>query len=248
MAVEDPLPRALIWDVDGTLAETEHHGHRVAFNLAFEEAGLPWHWDETIYARLLEVTGGKERLRAWWRSVDPAVADSEEATQRILQLHQRKTAHYLAFLEQGGITLRPGVKRLIDAARAAGIRQAIATTTTPDNLWPLLGHEFAPLGRATFEVIGAGDVVAAKKPAPDIYRWVLERLGLEAAQCLAIEDSAVGAASAVAAGVPVLVTRSHYTVHQAMPPVLAVLDSLDTVTLSDLSAWRLAKTVPYSVP
>ena len=222
--------RALIWDVDGTLAETEEQGHRIAFNEAFAEAGLPWHWDPAAYRDLLAITGGKERLRAWWQRVDPAGAAAPGVTERIAGLHADKTRRYVARVAAGQIGLRPGVRRLLQQARAAGLRQAIATTTTPDNVDALLAATWcttdgAPEGRL-FDCVGAGDVVARKKPAPDVYRWVLQRLGLRADECLAIEDSAPGVAAAQAAGLPVLVTRSAYTAADALPPVLADLDGL----------------------
>jgi HAD superfamily hydrolase (TIGR01509 family) len=215
---------ALIWDVDGTLAETEDEGHRVAFNLAFEEAGLPWRWDSRQYGELLAVTGGKERLLAWWRRVDPQGADAAGAT--IRHLYERKTAHYLALLDGGAIQLRPGVKRLLDEAGRRGLRQAIATTTAYDNVLRLLDVTLGREARTRFEVIGAGDVVPHKKPAPDIYRWVLEQLGLPAQRTLAIEDSAVGVEAAQRAGVPVLLARSHFTGGAAIAGCVADLPSL----------------------
>ena len=219
--------RALIWDVDGTLAETEEQGHRPAFNQAFADEGLGWHWDVALYGRLLATTGGKERMLAWWREADPATADTPEAAACITRLHQRKTAHYVARVAAGGVALRPGVQALLTAARAQGLQQAIATTTTPANVDALLQ---ATLGRAAnglLAVVGAGDVVPRKKPAPDIYHWVLQRLGLRADECLAIEDSAVGARAALAAGLPVLVTRSIYTQDDALPSHPMLLADLD---------------------
>ena len=218
--------RALIWDVDGTLAETEHDGHRVAFNQAFADEGLPWHWDEAVYGDLLGTAGGKERLAVWWRRVDPVAAAGPQATARIRHLHALKTAHYLALVAQGQVALRPGVRRLLVEARAAGLRLAIATTTSPENVQALLQATLGADSLAWFSVLGAGDVVPAKKPAPDIYHWVRVRLGLRPDQCLALEDSAVGAQAAVAAGLPVLVTRSRYTGRDALPAVLADLDHL----------------------
>jgi len=218
--------QALVWDVDGTLAETEDEGHRIAFNLAFEEAGLPWRWDSAVYGELLRVTGGKERLLAWWRRVDPVEAARPEAATTIRRLHELKTAHYLALLRGGGIVLRAGVRRLVEETHRQGLRQAIATTTTPDNVSWLLEVTLGAQGARVFEVIGAGDVVPHKKPAPDIYLWVLERLGLPAADCLAIEDSAAGAAAARAAGLPVIVTRSRYSAGEDVGTVLADLGGL----------------------
>ncbi len=233
--------RALVWDVDGTLAETEHDGHRVAFNQAFAEAGLGWHWDEPLYRDLLATTGGKERLRVWWQQVDPATAAASDTTARIARLHARKTAIYVELVARGAVQLRPGVARLLQAARAEGVTLAIATTTTPDNVDALLLATLGAGSPAWFACIGAGDVVPAKKPAPDIYHWVLQRLALTAADCLALEDSAPGSAAAVAAGLPTVVTRSRYTQADALPasPLLrADLVDLAGVDLPRLRAWH----------
>lgn len=224
-AAAAPL-RALIWDVDGTLAETERDGHRVAFNRAFEEAGLPWHWDVSTYGELLKVTGGKERLLHWWRGLDAEAAASPEAAARIAQLHAAKTVHYAALVQQGAVALRPGVEALLAQARAKGIVLAIATTTTAANVDALLRATLGASSPGWFEVIGAGDVVPAKKPAPDIYRWVLARLGLHAGHAIALEDSANGVVAAHGAGLPVVLTRSLYTAGEDAGPVLADLDGL----------------------
>jgi beta-phosphoglucomutase-like phosphatase (HAD superfamily) len=236
-----PTLRALVWDVDGTLAETEHDGHRVAFNQAFAEHGLGWHWDAPLYRRLLAITGGKERLAHWWRLHDPLTAALPDTPARILQLHARKTAIYVDLVAQGRVALRPGVARLLQAAHDEGLVLAIATTTSPDNVTALLAATLGDSSPAWFACIGAGDVVPAKKPAPDIYRWVLQRLHLAPGEALALEDSAPGAAAAVAAGLATVVTRSRYTRDDALPhsPLLrADLPGLDSVTLAQLRAWH----------
>jgi beta-phosphoglucomutase-like phosphatase (HAD superfamily) len=209
--------KALIFDVDGTLAETEELGHRPAFNRAFEEAGLQWRWDAATYAQLLKVTGGKERIAAWCRDADPVALARADFAAWVAQLHAAKTRHYAALLQGGGIALRPGVDRLVQQARRAGLALAIATTTAEANVHELLAATWGPASRAWFAAIGAGDVVPHKKPAPDIYLHVLQQLGLAAHEALALEDSAVGAHSALAAGLPVVVTRSRYTVDDDMP-------------------------------
>jgi HAD superfamily hydrolase (TIGR01509 family) len=229
--------RALIWDIDGTLAETEDQGHRIAFNRVFAEAGLGWHWDPALYAELLAITGGKERLLAWWQRVDPQAAAAPQAEARVREWHRRKTEHYVEMARSGAIELRPGVRRLLAEAAARGLRQAIATTTSPENVAALFEATLAGPAAAPFEVIGAGDIVAAKKPAPDIYRWVLERLQLPAGECLAIEDSQVGVQSARAAGIPVLLTRSRYTSGE-IEGCVADLDGLDAVRIDDLVRWQ----------
>jgi HAD superfamily hydrolase (TIGR01509 family) len=206
--------QALIFDVDGTLAETEEL-HRAAFNEAFAAEGGPgWHWDQPLYARLLAVTGGKERI-AHFAPTLPA--------ERIQSLHAAKTAHYARLVASGGLTLRPGVRRLLQAAHHTGVKLAIATTTSPANIEALL----AACGNVpSFDVIAAGDEVSAKKPAPDIYLLALRRLGLPANACLAIEDSENGLRSARAAGLRCLITTSLYGGTGPFPGAAAVVTNL----------------------
>ena len=229
------LLKALIFDVDGTLADTERDGHRPAFNAAFDEAALGWHWDVNLYGKLLAVTGGKERIRFYAQQHDPDFLAQPDANEIIRSLHAAKTRHYLAMLEAGQIPLRPGVAELIAEAREANLRLAIATTTTPENVTTLLRASLAPDSVEWFEVIGAGDIVPKKKPAPDIYLWVLERLGLSPEACLAIEDSTNGLKSAMAARLPTLVTTSIYTANDDFTGALAVLPDLATTRLTDIS-------------
>lgn len=230
--------QALIFDVDGTLAETERDGHRPAFNAAFAELGLNWYWDEIRYGRLLDITGGKERMRHYAEHDAPEIAAQDDFDALIKTLHATKTAHYVRLVNEGRLSLRPGIAELIAEARAAGIRLAIATTTSPENVTALLNASLAPGSADWFEVIGAGDVVAAKKPAPDIYHWVLERLALPASACLAIEDSENGLRAAQGVGLRCLVTVGEYTRGQDFSGAAMLVDNLAGTSLSCLAAGQ----------
>ena len=218
--------RGLIFDVDGTLADNEQRGHRVAFNRAFEEAGLDWFWGEETYDRLLEVFGGNERIRHFIDDFLPDFAPPEGLDAFIQRLHHRKTQRYLELLGSGAIPLRPGVRRLIEEAHGADLRLAIASTTTAENVTALLTSSIGKESAGWFDVMACGDVVPNKKPAPDIYAYALEKLGLAAAECLAIEDTESGLASARAAGLKTLVTVNSTTRDQDFSGATVVLDGL----------------------
>lgn len=219
--------KALLFDVDGTLADTERDGHRPAFNAAFADAGLDWEWSEELYGKLLAVTGGKERIRFYLDKFNTGFETPADLDGFIAGLHKAKTQHYLAMLGRGAIPLRPGVKRLIDEARAKGLRLGIVTTTTPENVTTLLGSTLGPESESWFDVIAAGDIVPAKKPAPDIYDWAMEQLGLNPDQCLALEDSANGVKSVLGAGIrSLVVTVNGYTQDEDVSGASLVVDQL----------------------
>ena len=218
---------ALLFDVDGTLADTERDGHRVAFNKAFADAGLDWNWTPEIYGDLLEVTGGKERIRHFLDKYRPPFDPPADLDAFIAELHAAKTEHYKRLMVSPGLPLRPGVERLLREARQAGLRLAIATTTTPANVTALLTHSLAPDAEEWFEVIAAGDIVPAKKPAPDIYLWAMEQMGLGPDRCLAFEDSENGVRAARDAGLKsILVTVNDYTRDHDFEGAALVLDQL----------------------
>jgi beta-phosphoglucomutase-like phosphatase (HAD superfamily) len=217
--------KALIFDVDGTLADTERDGHRVAFNQAFESASLGWNWSADLYGKLLAVTGGKERIRYYLEQYRPDFEPPADLKTFIAEMHASKTNHYCQLLAEGKIPLRTGVERLLNEARQAGLRLAIATTTTLPNVTVLLEHTLGADSISWFDIIGAGDIVPAKKPAPDIFLYVLEQMGWSPQECLALEDSENGLISATKANLKTVVTVNDYTRSHSFDGATLVLDS-----------------------
>ncbi|MEA3395225.1 MAG: HAD-IA family hydrolase [Pseudomonadota bacterium] len=233
--------RALIFDVDGTLADTES-AHCAAFNHAFAELGLGWHWDEALYTELLEISGGKERILHYWKQVNPGVKalHGEAVQETIARIHELKTAHYEAAIASGEVALRPGVLALIDEALEQGLQLAIATTTSPVNISALLRQAMGPAWRHNFSAIGDASSAPIKKPHPQVYLQMLEALKLDASDCLAFEDSGNGLKAATLAGLATVITPTQYTQHHDFSRALHVLPDLGETRLADLALWHTA--------
>lgn len=217
--------QALIFDVDGTLADTEE-AHRQAFNAAFLEFGLGWEWGPARYAQLLNVSGGKERIAAYVETLGLGEAERGRLVNLVPMIHATKTRIYAELLENFRLPLRPGVVRLIREAHDEGLKLAIASTTTPANVEALL---FAAIGGGSsrwFSAIAAGDLVANKKPAPDIYHAVLGSLRLPPEACVAFEDSVNGVRAARAAGLVTIATPTRWTAGQDFSEAQLVVETL----------------------
>ena len=216
---------ALIFDVDGTLADTEEI-HRQAFNYAFVRFGLDWDWGKAKYRDLLRISGGKERMAHFVASLPVAPSEKARLLRLVPAIHHTKTQLYAELMADGRCPLRPGVVRLIDEACKAGARLAIASTTTSANVHALLAGQKDGGAVARFDTIACGDLVPRKKPAPDIYRAVLATLGLPAARCVAFEDSANGVGAAKAAGLYTVATPSQWSLGEDLAAADLVLDHL----------------------
>ncbi len=233
--------QALLFDVDGTLADTERDGHRPAFNAAFREFGLDWDWDVPLYGKLLAVAGGKERMKHYVDTFRPDYRKPADFDDLVAELHKAKTRHYTAMLAEGNVPMRPGVKRLLLEAMDAGIRLAVATTTSPENVTALLEHSLGKGSSEWFEVIAAGDIVPAKKPAPDIYVWAMEQMKLRPEACLAFEDSENGIRASRGAGLTTIITVNDYTSDHDFTGAAVVLTDLgepDAPATALSGAWQ----------
>lgn len=231
--------QALIFDVDGTLADTEA-AHQAAFNQAFAEEGLDWHWDTALYTELLAISGGKERMTHHWQRTRGDVIDigGNGVRDTIARLHAHKTAAYETMVLDGAVPLRPGVLRLMSEARAQGLRLAIATTTSPVNIAVLLKRAIGPDWRTHFDSIGDASTAPLKKPHPQVYQQMLDALQLPASACLAFEDSANGLRAATAAGIATVVTPNSFTAHHDFSGALRTVPDLQHVQLAQLREWH----------
>ena len=221
-----PNLKALLFDVDGTLANTERNGHRVAFNLAFQDAHLDWQWSESFYGELLAITGGKVRLRYYLQHYQTTLSLPTDMEDFIATLYETKNQHYIKLLAQGHISLRLGIACLLKDARTAGLKLGIATTSAVENVTALLTHTLGPDAKTWFDVIATGECVPTQKPAPDVYFYAMEHMNITAEECMAFEDSENGLHAATAAGLKTIITVNEYTCDQDFTGAVAVLDSL----------------------
>jgi beta-phosphoglucomutase-like phosphatase (HAD superfamily) len=231
--------QALIFDVDGTLADTEM-AHLSAFNHAFSALGMDWNWSVEQYTQLLTISGGKERIKAYWasRSDAPTSISSQAVRDTIDLLHETKTAAYEQAVQDGMVSMRPGVLALIEQAQKQNLRLAIATTTSPVNIAYLLRQAMGPDWKMNFQVIEDASTAPRKKPDPMVYLQTLKRLGLHASECIAIEDSANGLQAAKAAQLPTLITYNEFTAHHCFDGALRVLPNLDHIQLEQIQQWH----------
>lgn len=238
------MVKAIIFDCDGVLVDTERDAHRVGFNLAFKELGIDAEWSVELYAKLLLTAGGKERMRVYFDEFGwPASADTDEKKDAlIVDLHKTKTQITSELVSS--LPVRPGILRIIDEAMANGVKLGVCTTSNPkfiDAVLDLFGAE----RKAAFDFVHAGDVVAKKKPAPDIYLLAQQTLGLPTNECIVIEDSRNGLLAATRAGYPTLITTSTYTIDEEFDEAVKIVSELGDepnvqVRLADLTALAAA--------
>ena len=235
--------KALIFDCDGVLVDTERDAHRVGFNRAFAEHGIDAEWSIELYAKLLHTAGGKERMRVYFDEFGWPEAAGDEAAKDalILDLHKTKTRITSEIVTE--LPVRPGVLRIIDEARAAGVRLGVCTTSNPKFIDAVLDL-FGPERKAAFEFVHAGDVVPKKKPAPDIYLLALETLGLPASDCVVVEDSRNGLLAATGAGIATLITTSTYTMDEDFTEAARVVPELGDAPNAQITLAELDALVP----
>jgi HAD superfamily hydrolase (TIGR01509 family) len=220
------MKKALIFDCDGVLGDTEQFGHLPAFNRMWRELGVPWEWSVAEYGRKLKIGGGKERMLSLFD--EPAFLAAWPAARRemVAEWHKRKSAIYKEIIASGRIPPRPGVKRISEEALASGWTLAVASTSAPESVEAVLRHAVGEATAARFSLLLAGDCVKAKKPAPDIYLLAAEKLAVAPARCVVVEDSNNGLLAAVAAGMKCVVTVSGYTKEEDFTGAAIVLSSL----------------------
>lgn len=239
---------AILFDCDGVLADTERDGHREAFNQAFAENNLDMEWGVERYGVLLEVGGGKERMTAHWNEVGwPQSIPEEIRKEKVLELHLRKTDIFMDLIDEGKIPLRPGVLRLVDEAIAADVRLAVCSTSNEKAVSNLVSTLMGPERAAKFQIF-AGDMVKAKKPAPDIYNLAVSTMGLDKSRCVIVEDSHIGLGAAKAAGISCIVTKSSYTAGEDFTGANLIVDELGNDPATGVSLVTLTSLLKESTP
>ena len=223
--------KAVLFDLDGTLADTERLGHRPAYNRAFRKLGLNFRWGPKLYRKLLKQPGGQERLLHYLKRYEPELGEHQAAAEAdphgwTQSVHDLKSRYFRRLVRRGRVPLRPGVARVMDEARIAGLRIAIVTSASRATLKPVLRHSLGAELMESVEVLVCGEDVEHKKPAPDLYVLALARLDLSPSECVAIEDSAMGLAAAAAAGIATVITTNDNTAHEEFDRALLVLDTL----------------------
>lgn len=219
------LLQGIIFDVDGTLADTEEV-HRQAFNLTFADFGLDWEWTPALYEQLLCISGGRERMLVHAHEVDPVRAADPQFPDFIRRLHEAKTVCYAGLLRADGVRLRPGVERVLHEARREGLKLGIATSSAWSNLKTLLDNNLPPEWPSWFSAIETADSVAEKKPSPAVYEAVIRRAQFSPDRTLALEDTRNGLMAARAAGLTTVITAHRFTRHHSFDGAAAVLDGL----------------------
>lgn len=232
--------KAILFDCDGVLVDTERDGHRVAFNQAFAEKGLSIEWSVELYGELLKIAGGKERMRHYFEQNGwPAGVEDKDAF--IKELHLLKTDLFMKIIDSGQLPLRPGVERLVDEAISAGVSLAVCSTSNVRAVTLVVERLLGERRKTHFSGIFAGDMVSKKKPDPEIYNLAKDQLQLNPEECVVVEDSRNGLLAAKAAGFPCLVTKSSYTHEEDFSEADAIYDELGDppdpyVSLSEFNA------------
>jgi HAD superfamily hydrolase (TIGR01509 family) len=238
---------ALIFDCDGVLVDTERDGHRVAFNRAFAALGLPFKWSVEEYGELLKIAGGKERMRSYFdKNRWPVEAVDRDVL--IKRLHQLKTDYFIQLIESGELPVRSGINRIIDEAFSAGIRLAVCSTSNERAVTGVVKRLLGLERYAKFAGIFAGDVVSQKKPDPAIYKLAVQRLQLDPALCLVIEDSHNGLVAANRAGIRCVITTSTYTIAEDFDHAVAVYPELGDPPVAHITLNDLQRHLPSGTP
>jgi HAD superfamily hydrolase (TIGR01509 family) len=208
--------KAVFFDQDGVIIDTERDGHRVSFNMTFKEFGFTDEWSVEYYHELLQIAGGKERMKHHWKTKGFSKPLTEEEIDLLVKdMHKRKTALFVELIESGKLPLRPGIHRFMKEAMEAGLKIGVCTTSNEQAAKAITEKILTDI---KFEIVLAGDVVEKKKPDPEIYNLALSKLGLSPDEVFVVEDSKNGVKAAKAAGANVIVTTNHYTEKEDVSP------------------------------